>query len=133
TVRPQIVLQPKNKRDVEIAVSVIARETLRFSSLSLTPRAAGTGLGGGSLTDSIMIDVCTHLNRIEEPVKKKDTVYVTCAPGAMWRDVEKRLKAHGVYLPCYPASKDICSIGGSVANNAAGPDSLRYGHVANWV
>jgi FAD/FMN-containing dehydrogenase len=133
TIRPQIVLQPKNKHDVEKAVSVIARETLRFSSLSLTPRAAGTGLGGGSLTDSIMIDVCTHMHRIEEPVRKNGTVTITCEPGAMWRNVEKRLKAEGVYIPSFPASKDICSIGGSVANNAAGPDSLRYGHTANWV
>jgi FAD/FMN-containing dehydrogenase len=133
TIRPQVVLQPKNQRDIEIAVSVLGRETLRFPSLSLTPRAAGTGLGGGSLTDSVMIDVCTHMHTIHEPVKKKDGIYISCDPGAMWRDVERKLKPHGVYLPSYPASKDICSIGGSVANNAAGPDSLRFGHIASWV
>ncbi len=133
TIRPQVVLQPKSQRDVEIAVTVLGKQTLRFPSLSLTPRAAGTGLGGGSLTDSIMIDVCTHMHRIDEPIKTKAGITITVQPGAMWRDVEKKLKKHGVYLPSYPASKDICSIGGAVANNAAGPDSLRYGHTANWV
>lgn len=133
SVRPQVILQPKNRRDVEIATAVVARETKRFSSLSLTPRAAGTGLGGGSLTDSIVIDVCAHLRDIGEVVEKKDKITFTCEPGAMWRDVEKKLKRHGAYLPPYPASKDICSIGGSVANNAAGPDSLRHGHCADWV
>jgi FAD/FMN-containing dehydrogenase len=133
SIRPQVVLQPKNRHDVEIATTVIAKETKRFTSLSLTPRAAGTGLGGGSLTDSIVIDVCAHLRDISEVVEKKDKITFTCEPGAMWRDVEKKLKRHGAYLPPYPASKDICSVGGSVANNAAGPDSLRYGHCADWV
>jgi FAD/FMN-containing dehydrogenase len=133
SIRPQVVIQPKNKQDVEIAVKVIARETKRFTSLSLTPRAAGTGLSGGSLTDSIVLDVCTHLHKIGEVVETKDEIYFTCEPGAMWRDVEKKLKHHGAYLPPYTSSKDICSIGGSVANNAAGPDSLRYGHCADWV
>lgn len=133
SIRPQVVIQPKNRNDVEIATKIIATETKRFSSLSLTPRAAGTGLGGGSLTDSIVIDVCAHLDKIGEVVTKKDKTTFTCEPGAMWRDVEKKLKQHNAYLPPYPASKDICSIGGSVANNAAGPDSLRYGHCADWV
>ncbi len=130
---PQIVIQPKNAADVEIATQVIARETKRFSSLSLTTRAAGTGLSGGSLTDSIVIDVCTHLNSIGEVVVKSDKITFTCEPGAMWRDVEKKLKRYDAYLPPYTSSKDICTIGGSVANNAAGPDSLRYGHCADWV
>jgi FAD/FMN-containing dehydrogenase len=133
TIRPQIVLQPKSQKDIEIAVRVLGRETLRFPSLSLTPRAAGTGLGGGSLTDSVVIDVCAFMHRIHDVVTKKDKSTITCEPGAMWRDVAKRLKGHGLYLPSYPASMDICSIGGSVANNAAGPDSLRYGHTAKWV
>lgn len=133
SVRPQVVLQPKNRSDIEIATKVIAEETKRFSTLSLTPRAAGTGLGGGSLTDSVVIDVCAHLSKIGDITKKKDKVTFTCEPGAMWRNVEKKLKAEGYYVPSYPASKDICSMGGAVGNNSAGPDSLRHGHCADWV
>lgn len=132
-IRPQVVLQPKSKRDIEIATKLIAVETKRFSSLSLTPRAAGTGLSGGSLTDSIVIDVCTHMDKIGEVKESKDKITITCEPGAMWRDVEKKLKRHHAYIPSYTSSKDICTIGGAVANNAAGPDSLRYGHCADWV
>jgi len=132
-IMPQVVIIPKNRRDVEIAVSVIARETKRFTSLSLTARAAGTGLSGGSLTDSIVIDTCPHLHHIGEVVKKSDKITITCEPGAMWRDVEKKLKRVDAYMPSYTSSKDICTIGGAVANNAAGPDSLRYGHCADWV
>lgn len=132
-IRPQIILQPENKKSVEIAVKVLSKETKRFPALSLTPRAAGTGLGGGSLTDSIVIDVAAHLNQIDGIKEKNGTVTVTCEPGTPWREVEKLLKAKGYYLPSYPASKQLCTIGGAVANNAAGPDSLRYGHTADSV
>ena len=134
SIRPQVVITPAGKADVEVVTRVIARETKRFDSLSLTPRAAGTGLSGGSLTDSIVIDV-TGLNAMGDITyrkKTKDAVF-TCEPGLMWRDMEKRLKKQGLYLPSYTSSKDICSVGGSIANNAAGPDSLRYGHCADWV
>ncbi len=131
-ITPQVVLKPESEKDIEIAVGVIAAETKHFPALSLTPRAAGTGLGGGSLTDSAVIDVKEHLNDFEIKVSGRD-VTVVAEPGAMWRDVEKALKKHDRYLPSFPASKHICTIGGAVANNAAGPDSLRYGHCADWV
>jgi FAD/FMN-containing dehydrogenase len=132
-IRPQVVLQPKSRHDIEIATKLIAEQTKRFTSLSLTPRAAGTGLSGGSLTDSIVIDVCPHLHKVGEVKESKDKITITCEPGAMWRDVEKKLKKVHAYIPSYTSSKDICTIGGAVANNAAGPDSLRYGHCADWV
>jgi FAD/FMN-containing dehydrogenase len=132
-VHPQVVIQPKNQKDVEIAVQTLAKETNRFPSLSLTPRAAGTGLSGGSLTDSVVLDVTKYMHHMGEISTKKGKTVFTCQPGTMWKDAEKQLKKHNVYLPPYPASKDICSIGGSVANNAAGPDSLRFGHCADWV
>lgn len=132
-IQPQVVIIPSNKTDVEIVTRVVARETERFPSLSITPRAAGTGLSGGSLTDSIVIDV-KHLNRMGEiTFKNQSLATFTCEPGLMWRDMEKTLKQRGLYVPAYTASKDICSVGGTVANNGAGPDSLRYGHCAEWV
>jgi len=133
SIRPQIVLQPKNRQDVQIAAKVVSDNVERFPSLSLTPRAAGTGLGGGSLTDSIVIDLCAHMQKIGEVTQKKGVTYIQTEPGAMWRDIEKKLQQHNAYIPSFPASKDICSIGGSVGNNAAGPDSLRYGHTADWI
>jgi FAD/FMN-containing dehydrogenase len=130
---PQIVLLPRSVKDVQIAVRVVKQESAEFPSLSLTARAAGTGLGGGSLSDSIVIDIKEHLNEIIKIDKKAGHVSVTAYAGTMWRDIEKALKEYDRYLPPYPASKHICTIGGAVANNAAGPDSLRYGHVADWV
>lgn len=132
SIRPQVVIRPKHKADVEVVVKVIGKETKRFSSLSLTPRSAGTGLSGGSLTDSIVIDM-TDLDKMGAVTVKKDSITFTCEPGLMWKEMEKTLAKHDAYLPPYTSSKDICTIGGAVANNSAGPDSLRYGHCADWV
>ncbi len=132
-IKPQVVLRPKSIKDVQIAVKIVKQETVEFPFLSLTARAAGTGLGGGSLTDSVVIDIKEHLNGVIGIAKKAGQVSVSAYAGTMWRDVEKALQEHDCYLPPYPASKHICTIGGAVGNNAAGPDSLRYGHVADWV
>lgn len=134
SVTPQIVLCPKTPADVERAVAVIAKEKAQFPSLSITPRAAGTGLSGGSLTDSVVMDVSRHLTHVGDVVTHRGgPATITVGPGAPWRTVEKHLKKAGLYIPSYPASKDICTIGGAIANNAAGPDSLRFGHCADWV
>jgi len=131
--RPQVVIQPKNRQDVEIAAKVVATQTKRFDSLSLTPRAAGTGLSGGSLSESIVVDVCAHLNKIGDITEKKGLITFTCEPGAMWRDVDEKLKKHNAYIPSHSAARDTCSVGGSIGSNVAGPDSLRFGRLSDWV
>lgn len=39
SIRPQVILQPKTRRDVEVAATVVASETKRFTSLSHTARS----------------------------------------------------------------------------------------------
>lgn len=133
SIKPQLVLHPYSTKDVAIAAETVAREAHRFDSLSLTPRAAGTGLSGGSLTDSVVLDVTTHLHRIGSLTYKKGEARIEVESGVMWRDMEAKLKKAGYYVPSYTSSKDICSVGGAIGNNAAGAETLRYGHCADWV
>lgn len=133
SIRPQMVIQPKTVEDIKTAVTLIATETKRFSSLSLTPRGAGTGLTGGSLTDSIVIDTSAHLNNILDVTHHKEDVFITCEPGVRWRDLEKRLKHIGYHLPIDLTSRDICTVGGAVGNNAAGAETTDYNHLADWI
>ncbi len=133
SITPQIIISPKRQKDVATAVQVFKEHTKFFSHISLTPRSAGTGLSGGSLTDSVVIDTARHLHGIEAIETSRHGVSITVLPGTYWQTVEKALKRYDVYIPSLPASKDICTVGGSIANNAAGPNSLRYGHMASWV
>jgi len=50
-----------------------------------------------------------------------------------YRDFEKATVKKNLLLPCYPASKEICAMGGIVSNNSGGEKSLVYGKTENFV
>src|SRR5690606_34543666 len=54
-------------------------------------------------------------------------------PGAYYRDFEKATLEQGSIMPAYTASREICAMGGMVANNSGGEKSIRYGRVENYV
>jgi FAD/FMN-containing dehydrogenase len=124
---PQAVVFPKKTEDIEELVHFVTLRKKKHPELSLTPRAAGTCMSGGSLTDSIMIDI-KNFDKIEI-----NTNFARVGPGAFYRDFEKELDKNNLMYPPYPSSKLICKIGGMVANNAGGEKSLGYGKTENFV
>ena len=121
SIAPQVVLQPRNVEDVSIASTLVSAETKRFDSLSLTPRGGGVGVSGGSLTNSVVIDMSTYLTQcgaVEH--KKADEVHITCEAGVRWSAMLDKLHAVGFDIPIEIAAKDATTVGGAVANNAAG-------------
>lgn len=50
-----------------------------------------------------------------------------------YRDFEKETLKHGLLMPSYPASREIATIGGMVANNAGGEKTLAYGKTEDYV
>ncbi|HSD12949.1 MAG TPA: FAD-binding oxidoreductase, partial [Patescibacteria group bacterium] len=50
-----------------------------------------------------------------------------------YRDFEKATLAKGWLLPSYPASRELCTVGGMAANNSGGEKSLRYGKTERYV
>jgi len=57
----------------------------------------------------------------------------TAQPGVMYRDFEKLAAASGLFFPPYPASKELCAIGGIVNNNSGGEKSLIYGKAEDYI
>jgi len=132
-VLPQIVIYPKNKFDISKVVKYVSKlkneNKKLYEKLSITARAAGTCMSGGSLNDSIILDVTKYLNKIE----KLNEQYVVCEPGLYYRDLAKKMDKLEVYLPSYPASKDLCCVGGIVSNNSAGEKTLQFGQTKDWL
>jgi FAD/FMN-containing dehydrogenase len=126
-IRPQLVAFPKDVADVSALVRFA--ESRRGSGVSLTARSAGTDMSGGALSESILVDFTKHFNRIVS-VGAGEAV---TQPGVFYRDFEKATLAKDLLLPSYPASRDICTVGGMAANNSGGEKSLRYGKTANYV
>jgi len=134
SITPELIVFPKNTDEVQRIVRTVASANANGGDFSLTPRAAGTGLAGGSLNDSVIIDVMKYLNVMGKLRKLPDgSARIRTQPGAMFRDFDALTKREGFVLPPYPSSRDICTVGGMVANNAAGPNSLKYGHTVNFV
>ncbi len=133
-VMPELIVFPKDTAQVQTIVRTVGELNQQGNAFSLTPRAAGTGLSGGSLNDSVIIDTAKYLSGFDELLILPDgTARIAARPGAFFRDFDAYTKKHGFFLPPYPSSRDICTVGGMVANNAAGPDSLKYGHTAQYV
>ena len=124
-VRPKFVAYPKNREEVRELVKWVNEN----SGESLTVRAAGTDMTGGPLTESVVVDVSKYLNKIGEI----DEQIIITEPGVFYRDFEKKTLEKGLILPCYPASKNLCALGGMFGNNCAGEKTLRYGKMENFV
>src|SRR5207237_9062606 len=50
-----------------------------------------------------------------------------------WPEATDGARAYGLRLPTAPSSGAFATSGGMVATNAAGPRTVRYGSVRNWV
>ena len=124
-IRPRVVVFPKDTEDIERLVSFIKGH----EGLSLTVRAGGSGMTGGSLSESIIVDVNRHLNKLREIGEK----YASVQPGMWYRDFEREVAKRDLLLPSFPASKEICTVGGMVANNSGGERSLVFGKTEKYI
>lgn len=124
---PAAIATPRTSQEVQDVVKLVMSQ--RDRHLSLTARSGGTDMSGGPLTESIVVDMQKHLNQIMHIGDHR----VTIQPGAWYRDLEAALRPHRYLLPPYPASKDICTVGGMVANNSGGEKTLSYGKTADYV
>lgn len=133
-IRPSIVVHPKDTDDIKNLVKWVVSKKNSNSELSLTARSGGTDMTGGALNDSIILDFTAHFNRVLEVEEIPPAGgYATTEPGVFYRDFEKETLKKNLLLPSYPASREICTMGGMVANDSGGEKSLRYGKTENYV
>lgn len=127
--RPEAVVFPQDAADVGAIVRYVANAALRGERVSITPRSAGTDMSGGAISESVILDVTRHINRMKE----LGSDYAVVEPGMLYRDFEKETLKRGLLLPCYPASRELCAIGGMIANNCGGEKTLVYGKMEKYV
>ena len=127
--RPELVVAPKDAKDVERLVAVVAKNKKALPGLSLTARSAGTDMSGGAINDSIIVDFKKYFTDIEDVT----LTHAHAQPGVFYRDFEAATLKHDALLPTYPASRDLCTIGGMVNNNSGGEKSLEFGKTEDFV
>lgn len=98
--------------------------------IPLTARAAGTNLTGSAIGSGVILDV-SRLHRILEVNREEQWARVQ--PGIVLAELNKHLARQGLMFGPDPSSGDMCKLGGMLANNSAGPHTLRYGAVKDNV
>ena len=122
---PVAVATPTDVEDMKTLVLNTSQLANGGLPISITARAAGTCMSGGSLTEGVAVDMKPGFSWIADLDVKEKSVWV--GSGTYHRDVEAALTPHKLLFAPYTSSKDLCVIGGMVGNNASGEKSIRYG------
>ena len=122
---PRAVALVESEEDIECLVRYAVQR-----GIPLTARAAGTNLTGSAIGSGIILDV-SRLHRILEV--NKDERWARVQPGIVLAELNKQLAREALMFGPDPSSGDMCKLGGMLANNSAGPHTLRYGAVKDNV
>jgi FAD/FMN-containing dehydrogenase len=124
--RPLGAVAPRDAEDVR-AVVRYGRE----KGIPLTARGGGTGLAGQTVGEGIVLVFTRHMRAIRriDPAALR----VEVEPGVVLADLNRALAPLGLWFPPDPSSGDACTLGGMIANNAAGVHTLKYGATKDWI
>ncbi len=109
---PQVVVLPRTVDDVRAILAYCAR-----TGRHATFRAGGTSLNGQSQSDDILIDVRRHWAGL---AAEDGGARLRARPGTILGHANAVLRPLGRRLGPDPASADVATIGGVIANNAGG-------------
>ncbi|MDP4038720.1 MAG: FAD-binding oxidoreductase [bacterium] len=128
-IEPDLIVFPKGVEDVKNLVRFVSDNKKISPHLSITARSGGTDMSGGAINDSIIVVFERYFKRVGSIHGNQ----INVEPGVYYRDFEVETLKHNLLLPSYPASKNICALGGMIANNAGGEKSLAYGKTEDYV
>lgn len=130
-VTPAVVAYPQNENDVRKAARFSWQLAERGRRIPITARGSGTDQSGGALGEGIMLVFPAHMNRVLELDSKTGVVVIE--PGINYGKLQQTLHTHGRFLPPYPSSMEFSTVGGAIANNAAGEKTFKYGSTREYV
>lgn len=120
------VVLPKTKEELQNIVKIAAKH-----KVPITVRGAATGITGGCLGNGLIIDLSKYFRQILELNLEKQ--FVICEPGVIQDDLNRYLAPHGFRLGPDTSTGNRATLGGMLANNAAGARSLHYGKMVDHV
>jgi len=124
---PDVVVTPRTAEEIS-AVMTLAYEHL----VPVYPRGAGSGLTGGAVPvrGGLVLDLVS-MNRILEINQKG--FYAWVEPGLVLQEFQEAVEALGLFYPPDPASADVATVGGTVAECAGGLRCVKYGVTRDYV
>ncbi|MBT9176981.1 MAG: putative FAD-linked oxidoreductase [Firmicutes bacterium] len=124
---PDAVVLPSS---TEEAVNLLHLAKAR--GIKVVPRGSGTNLSGGTIPiEGGIIIQLTRMSRILEIDSHNLTA--TVEPGVITRTLHSAVEQVGLFYPPDPASANVSTIGGNVAECAGGLRGLKYGTTKDYV
>jgi glycolate oxidase len=124
---PLAVVFPTNTQQTADCVKALGRHALQ-----IVPRGSGTGLAGGAVVygDGVLINT-SRMNRI----LKVDLAnrYAIVQSGVRNTELSDAIAGTGWRFSPDPSSQRAATIGGNVANNAGGINTLKHGVTTNHI
>jgi glycolate oxidase len=124
---PDAVAFPGKGKEVAQVLRLATR-----AEFPVIPRGAGTGMSGGALP--VEGGLVLAMNRFDR-ILSMDQDNLTCKvePGVITADLQKAAEAVDLFYPPDPASREISTIGGNVAECAGGLRAVKYGVTRDYV
>ena len=119
-IEPVGVVVPRTDDDVRAAIA-IARE----EGVPLLPRGGATSQSGQTVGRALVVDFSKHLNRLISADPEARTCVVE--PGIVLDELNRQLRATGLWFPVDVSTASRATIGGMAGNNSCGTRSIRYG------
>jgi glycolate oxidase len=124
---PWAVARPASTEEVAAILLLANRE-----GFPVVPRGAGTGMSGGSVpVQGGVVMSLERMDRILE-IDEQDLLAVV-EPGVITGELQRVVEARGLFYPPDPASHQVCTIGGNVAECAGGLRAVKYGVTKDYV
>lgn len=121
------VVFPESAQDVAAVLVEAAR-----AQVPVTVSGAGTGLVGGRVPFGGIVLATDRLNQIKEITKEENGGRAIAETGVVLADFQRAANANDLLYPPDPTEWS-CFLGASVATNASGARTFKYGPTRNYV
>ena len=116
--QPLGIVRPASVEDV-VACVKYAEE----NQISIIPRGGGSNIAGSCVGQGLVLDFSYSMRRVLAVGRET----VTVQPGIVVGDLNRQLKAHGNFFAPDPATRNVTTMGGTLAMNNSGSHWIRYG------
>ena len=93
------------------------------NDISLIPRGGGSNVAGACVGRGLVLDFSYSMRRTT--AVGRDTV--TVQPGVVLGDLNRQLRPHGHFFAPDPSTRDVTTVGGTLAMNNVGSHWISYG------
>ncbi|HKQ54119.1 MAG TPA: FAD-dependent oxidoreductase, partial [Pyrinomonadaceae bacterium] len=121
------VVFPENAAEVALVLAQATRE-----QTPVTVAGAGTGIVGGRVPFGGIVLATDRLNQIKEITREGNGGRAVAEAGVVLADFQRAVAARGLVYPPDPTEWS-CFLGGTVATNASGARTFKYGPTRNFI